>query len=94
MSLRATTPGVIGIECFQKSQLLSQSHSLGVDALRLTVPEINKAVKTAVNVNCILVRVVGGVELGGAENFRKACSAPGLSSSSCIGNRQVDVAGI
>jgi len=44
------------------------------------VPEINKAVRTAVNVNCILVRVVGGVELAGAENFRKTYSTPGLNT--------------
>lgn len=51
----------MGLECFQKSQSLSQYHSPEVNALRLTVPEINKAIMKAGNVNCILVRVVGGV---------------------------------
>ena len=49
---------------------------------------MSKAIRTAGNVNRMLKKVAGGVELAGAEDARETYSALGLSSSSCIGNRQ------
>ena len=61
--------------------------------ITLTTVEMNKAIRTTGNVNRMLKRVVGGVELAGAEDARETYSALGLSSSNCTGNWQ-DVARI
>ena len=47
---------------------------------------MSKAIRTAGNVNRMLKKVAGGVELAGAEDARETYSALGLSSSSCIRN--------